>query len=81
MDKLTKEIKAYKQMQGELEDKYKNKWVLFHDQKLVSVYDNFENAAEEAVRLFGAGPYLIRQVGVPPVFVMPASLMYQIHRA
>jgi len=50
--------------------------VLFHDESFVAVYDFFEDAAEDAVRRFGRGPYLIRQVGAPPV-TLPASVMYQ----
>ena len=42
----------------------------------IGVYDAFETAAKEAVGHFGRGPYLIRQVGAPPV-VLPASVMYR----
>jgi len=77
MSDLVNEIKAYKQMQDDLEAQYTGKWVLMHDEKLISVYDAFEKAAEEAIRLFGAGPYLIRQVGAAP-FVLPASIMYRV---
>jgi len=79
MPDLTKEIAAYNEMQQELEAKYTGKWVLIHNQKLVSAFDSFEKAAEEAVRLFGAGPYLIRQVGAPPI-VLPASVLYRMVR-
>jgi Family of unknown function (DUF5678) len=69
------EIAAYTKMQVELESKYMGKWVLFHNQALVSVYETFEEAAREAVLKFGRGPYLIRQVGASPI-TLPASLMY-----
>ena len=77
---LSKDIEAYKAMQNDLESKYMSKWVLLFDEKLISVHNNFEKAAEEAVSLYGAGPYLIRQVGAPPV-VLPASVMYVIANA
>ena len=80
MNNLTEEIQAYKKMRGELEAKHTGKWVLIQDQKLVAVYDSFEEAAEEAVRLFGAGPYLIRQVGAPAI-ILPASVMCRVGRA
>ena len=69
------EIAAYDEMREELEAKHTGKWVLFHGRQLISLYDTFEAVAEDAVRRFGRGPYLIRQVGAPPV-VLPASVMY-----
>jgi hypothetical protein len=75
---LNSEIEAYETMREDLESKHTGKWVLVKDQKLVNLYDSFEAAAQDAVRLFGRGPYLMRQVGAPPV-TLPASLMY--HRS
>lgn len=72
------DISAYEKQRQELEQKHMGKWVLFHDQKLVAIHDSFEAAADEAVRLFGRGPYLIRQIGAPPV-ILPASVMYRLH--
>lgn len=80
MSDLTKDIEAYQKMLADLESKYTGKWVLIFDQKLIAVFDSFEKAAEDAVRLFGKGPYLIRQVGAHPV-VLPASVMYVVNRA
>ena len=72
---LEAEISAYEEMKQELEANHTGKWVLFHDRKLISLYGSFAAAAEDAVRRFGRGPYLIRNVGAPPV-VMPAAVMY-----
>ncbi len=80
MADLTKEIEAYEQMREELETSYMGKWVVIHDQQRTGIYDSFEAAARDAVQRFGAGPYLIRQVGAPPV-VLPASVMYNIVHA
>jgi hypothetical protein len=77
MDDLSKEIQAYEGMKDPLEAEHMGKWVLIYKQKLEGVFDSFELAANDAVRRFGAGPYLIRQVGAPPV-VLSASVMYQI---
>lgn len=79
MAELDQEIEAYNGMSAELEAHHMGKWVLVHDLHLVNIYDSFEAAAEEAVRLFGRGPYLIRQVGAPPV-TLPASVMYNLVR-
>lgn len=76
MADVKSDIAAYAKMQEGLEVKHMGKWVLFHDEVFVAVYDSFEAAAEDAVRRFGRGPYLIRQVGARPV-TLPASVMYQ----
>jgi hypothetical protein len=72
------EIAAYAKMQAELEAKHTGKWVLFYGGSLISIHDSFETAAEEAVRCFGRGPYLIRQVGAPPI-TLPASVMFHVN--
>jgi hypothetical protein len=77
MSDIDKEITAYEAMREELEAKHMGKWVLFHDQEFISAYDSFDSAAGDAVKRFGSGPYLIRQVGAPPV-TLPASVMYHI---
>ncbi len=66
---LEKEIAAYDAKREELERHYKGKFVIFHGEDFVGAFDTFNAAAAEAVRLFGRGPYLIRQVGVatPPI--------------
>ena len=79
MSDLKKDIEAYDNMRVKLESEQHGKWVLFHDEQLISTFDTFEKAAEEAVRLFGKGPYLIRQVGAPAI-VLPASVAYSVRR-
>ena len=75
MADLDTELEAYERMRPDLEAKHTGKWVLLHNGQLIRVFDDFEASAEEAVRRFGRGPYLIRQVGAPPV-TLPASVMY-----
>jgi len=70
------EIAAYEKRRADLEANHMGKWVIFHEHRLIGVYDSFEAAAEEAVRCFGRGPYLIRQVGAPPM-VPPPSVMWR----
>jgi hypothetical protein len=70
------EIVAYETMREKLQaEGHTGDWVLIHEGKLVSIFDSFEDAATVAVERFGRGPYLIRQVGAPPV-TLPASVMY-----
>ncbi|MFY9531240.1 MAG: hypothetical protein WBC04_14010 [Candidatus Acidiferrales bacterium] len=79
MAQIDQEIAAYEAMRDELEAQHMGRWVLVHDCKLVGVYDSFEKAAEDAVHRFGSGPYLIRQIGAPPI-TLPASVMYHLRR-
>ena len=80
MAQLSEEIAAYELMQADLESEHLGKWALVHDHQLIGIFDTFEAAAEIAVSKFGRGPYLIRQIGSPPV-TMPASVMYNIAHA
>lgn len=75
-DALDKNIAAYEAQLKKLEKHHNGKWVVFHDCVLVDAFDTLDNAANEAVRRFGRGPYLIRQVGEPPAR-LPASILYR----
>jgi hypothetical protein len=75
MAELSDEISAYENMRADLEAKALGKWALVHDKQLVGTFDSFEKAAELGVGRFGRGPYLIRQIGAPPVS-LPASVLY-----
>jgi hypothetical protein len=73
MAMLDTELKAYAKEAIRLEAAHPGRWVVFNGPALVAVHESFEAAAEEAVRKFGRGPYLIRQIGAPPI-VIPASI-------
>jgi hypothetical protein len=75
MAELSEEIAAYDAIQKDLEAKFLGRWVLVHDRALVDTFDCFEHAADMAIRRFGRGPYLIRQIGAPPI-TLPASVLY-----
>lgn len=75
MADLKDEIAAYETMKADLESTHLGKWALVHDKVLVGTYDSFEQVAEDAVARFGRGPYLIRQIGAPPI-TLPASVLY-----
>lgn len=74
--RLDKEIAAFEDMKAELERHHLGKWVVFQNQELGGSFDNLDNTARFAVERFGRGPYLIRQVGAPPIS-LPASVMYR----
>lgn len=76
MTALTKEIVAYERMLDDLESAHIGEWVVVCDEKLIGTYESFELAANEAVKRFGRGPYLIREVGGLPT-VLPASVLYR----
>jgi hypothetical protein len=63
-------------MRDELEAHFMGKWVVVRDGQVSGTFDSFDTAASFAVGQFGRGPYLIRQVGAPPV-TLPASVAYR----
>ena len=72
--KLDVEIAAYELIQEELESKHHLEWAVIHGEELIGIYEDFQVAADQAVRRFGRGPYLIRQIGAPPI-VLPRYLV------
>ena len=79
---LERNIEAYEAMRETLEQHHLRKFVVFHDAGFIGSFDSFHNAAREAVRRFGRGPYLIRQVGAPGRMAMPASVAFRpVHAA
>ena len=77
MADIDNDIVAYDAIRQDLEANWMGKWVLLQNQNLVGTFDTFEAVAQEAVRKFGRGPYLIRQVGSPPLS-LPASVLYNL---
>jgi hypothetical protein len=80
MIELDREIAAYETIRADLENGHMGEWALVFNQDLVGTFPSFDEAAQLAVQKFGRGPYLIRQVGAPPV-TMPASVVYNLHNA
>ena len=76
MTTLKKEIDAFERMRDDLETECYGKWVVVRDEQLIGTYESFELAADDAVKRFGRGPYLIREVGAGPT-VLPASVLYR----
>lgn len=72
---LQNDIAAFDRMRDELEAKHRNKWVVFRDGAFVAAFNDFEAAAAAAVDRFEEGPYLIRQVGAPPV-QLPGGMIF-----
>jgi hypothetical protein len=64
---LRDDIAAFDKMRAELEVRHDKEWVVFFHGEFVGAFPDFEDAALTAVERFGSGPYLIRQVGAPPV--------------
>lgn len=65
MSVLGADIASFERMRPELEADHLREWVVFREGRYVDAYPDFESAAEAAVEMFDAGPYLIRQVGAP----------------
>ncbi len=80
MDALDKEIQAFEKQKSDLMKTHFGKFVIFKDEKFVNAFDTFDAAAKEAIKLFGRGPYLIREVRDFPAQTLPASVAFrQIH--
>lgn len=75
MAELDNDIAAFEASKDDLEAHHKDKWVIFYEGDFIDAFDTFDAAATEAVRRFGRGPYLIRQVGEEPP-ALPASVLY-----
>ena len=71
---LVRELTAFEARRAELERDHFGEWVLFRGTELIGIFESLDSTADEAVRRFGRGPYLIRRVGAPPLTV-PASIM------
>lgn len=69
------EIKAFERMLPQLENEYRGRWVLIYGGKLIEAFDDFDSAADDAVRRFGRGPFLIREIGGQPD-VLPVSVVF-----
>ena len=74
---LDDNIQAFLDMSDELNKHHAGKFILIYESKFIASYDTFDNAAKEAVKRFGRGPYLIRQVGAPTEMPMPASVAHR----
>ena len=64
---LKREVAAYEEMRTKLETDHRMRWAVVHAEQLVGIYGTFESAADDAIQRFGRGPYLIRQIGAPPI--------------
>lgn len=73
MAELAKEIACFESQKKELEAHHFGKYVVIKDEKVIGTWDTMDAAATEAVRQFGRGPYLIRQIGAPRMSI-PASV-------
>ena len=77
MDQLDREIAAYERAQESLEADHLGEWVVFYNEELFAIYADFQEAAACAVRNFGRGPYLIRQVG-RNAHELPPRILHQV---
>jgi hypothetical protein len=75
MADLNTEIRAFERMRPMLEAQHMGRWVVIHDGELIGDFGDFEEAADHALKAFGRGPYLIRQVGAQPS-ILPVSVVY-----
>ena len=79
MNALRDDIAAYERARPRLEAEHGGEWAVFHCGDFVGVYSAFEEAASDAVERFGAGPYLIRQIGVEAIQLSSAMIFRPAH--
>ena len=77
-ESLDRQIAAYEACRDAMERDHLGEWVVFHDEQCAGIYPTFEEAAEDAIARFGAGPYLIWQVGDTGIVNLPARLQYSL---
>ena len=77
MPDLNKEIAAYDRLKNQLEAQHRGEWILIREEEQIGLYPGFEVAAADAVKKFGSGPYLVREIGAPPI-TFSASVMYHL---
>ena len=74
--KLSDNIAAYDELRSELEMDHNGEWVVIHNRRVSGYFESMEKATHHAVEAHGTGPYLIRQIGAPPI-TLPTSVLYQ----
>ena len=79
MDQLDVEIAAFNRMRDYLEANHMWEWVIIDNEELIGTFEDFQVAAQTAVKLFGGRPCLLRQVGRPPFQLPPFSLVQRVH--
>ncbi len=72
---LDADISAFNKMEADLKSAHNGMWVLIFNGVDEGVFDSFELTAENAVKRFGSGPYLIRRIGAPAP-TLPASVLF-----
>ena len=77
IDYLKTEQATYESMRVMLHEHHAGKFVVIKGDKLLGSYDTFDTAAREAIRAYGRGPYLIREVKEPTVMRMPSSVAFR----
>lgn len=79
MADIAEDIRAFDSMTDRL-SKHVGQWAVIYNRELIGLFESFESAADEAVRQFGSGPYLIRRVGAHRL-TLPVSVMYHFSNA
>lgn len=73
---LATEMRTFDARKSELEKAYFGKFVVIKGEELLGAWDTLSAAADAAVRSYGRGPYLIRQVGAAAPS-LPASVFFR----
>lgn len=78
MKTLEREIQAYAKLRDQLEPESWGQWAVVYGDELIGVYELFTDAAATAVKRFGRGPCLIRQIGEDEVMPLHIPSLWQV---
>ena len=77
---LDEQIAVYESMRDELEREHMGEWIVMRGSVMAGYFATHWDAAEAAVRRFGEGPYLIREIGAPDTLEIPAAVRFGLAR-
>lgn len=79
LETLSKELKTFEKNKADLQKNHPGKFVLIVGDDVIGTYDTFNNAADEALRRYGDGEYMIRPVSGDCPELSP-TVIYGLHR-
>ena len=62
-DVLEVESRFYEDHRAEFVEKHPDRFLLIHGECLIDHFETMDEALDEGVRLFGSGPFMVRQSG------------------
>jgi orotidine-5'-phosphate decarboxylase len=74
---LERQKEVYRREKERLEQHHMGEWVIVQGEAVRGTFASFNETATFAVKKYGRGPYLIREIGFTGEVRLPASVMYR----